>query len=292
MYSQALYAKVAQTLLKATGISVRQHSTALPELKRVAALRERVAVESPDLYSFASGEMGAGAAAVRSGASALPEHAAALAAEASPLLREDESPRLMDRFSRRHTYLRISLTERCSLRCVYCMPADGVELTRPERLLSAEETIRLATIFVRAGVDKIRLTGGEPTVRPDLVPIVSALNKLRPLGLKQIGMTTNGIALSRQLPQLHAAGLDKLNISLDTLDAKKFNELTRRDALSKVLKAIDVAIELGYAPLKLNCVVMRGVNDSEVVAFRWAPVKQYIYIYMYQHMYLYIYACI
>jgi cyclic pyranopterin phosphate synthase len=114
------------------------------------------------------------------------------------------------------------------------MPADGVSLTRSDRLLSADEMLRLASLFVREGVDKIRLTGGEPTVRPDLVGVVAALDKLRPAGLKQIAMTTNGIALSRLLPELRAAGLDKLNLSLDTLDRSKFERLTRRDALPKV----------------------------------------------------------
>jgi len=147
------------------------------------------------------------------------------------------------------------------------MPAEGVALSPAAALLSPDETIKLAAIFVRAGVQKIRLTGGEPTVRPDLVELVADLDRLRPLGLKQIGMTTNGIALTRQLSHLRAAGLDKINLSLDTLDRQRFIELTRRDGLHKVLRSIDEAIALGYTPLKLNCVVMRGVNDHEVCDF-------------------------
>jgi len=174
---------------------------------------------------------------------------------------------LTDRFARHHTYLRISLTERCSLRCTYCMPEEGVSLTPQERLLSVDETLRLARVFVGAGVTKIRLTGGEPTVRRDLPDIVSALDDLRPLGLEQIAMTSNGIALPRMLPSLVSAGLDRLNLSLDTLDRQKFIQLTRRDGLRRVHEAIDLALELGISPLKLNCVLIAGTNDDELVSF-------------------------
>jgi len=177
------------------------------------------------------------------------------------------NPALGDRFGRQHTYLRMSLTERCSLRCVYCMPEDGVNLTPSSRLLTTDETLRIARLFVRAGVDKIRLTGGEPTVRPDLPEIVSALNELRPMGLRQIAMTSNGIALPRKLPKLVSNGLDRLNLSLDTLDRQRFVQLTRRDGLARVLEAIDLALELGMAPLKLNVVLMAGTNDDELLAF-------------------------
>jgi uncharacterized radical SAM superfamily Fe-S cluster-containing enzyme len=149
-----------------------------------------------------------------------------------PLLRAEDAVRapaaLTDRFARHHTYLRISLTERCSLRCTYCMPEEGVSLTPQERLLSVDETLRLARVFVGAGVTKIRLTGGEPTVRRDLPDIVSALDDLRPLGLEQIAMTSNGIALPRMLPSLVSAGLDRLNLSLDTLDRQKFIQVRAR----------------------------------------------------------------
>jgi cyclic pyranopterin phosphate synthase len=174
---------------------------------------------------------------------------------------------LFDRFARHHTYLRLSLTEKCSLRCVYCMPEQGVSLTPNTRLLSIDETMRLARVFVGAGVTKIRLTGGEPTVRRDLPDVVAALSELRPLGLEQIAMTSNGIALPRMLPSLVLNGLDKLNLSLDTLDRQKFITLTRRDGLKKVLAAIDLAIDLGIRPLKLNCVLMAGTNDDELLDF-------------------------
>jgi len=189
----------------------------------------------------------------------------AAAARAHP--RTDVDPALVDNFSRRHTYLRISLTERCSLRCVYCMPEDGVDLTPSSRLMSTEETLRVARLLVGAGVTKIRLTGGEPTVRRDLPEIIAALNELRPLGLEQIAMTSNGIALPRMLPKLVLNGLDRLNLSLDTLDRQRFLELTRRDGLKRVLDAIDLAIDLGLTPLKLNCVLMTGTNDDELLDF-------------------------
>eukprot|EP00775_Hariotina_reticulata_P003731 gene3731-3992_t len=174
---------------------------------------------------------------------------------------------LTDRFRRKHSYLRISLTERCNLRCTYCMPADGVELTPSQQLLTPEEVERLATMFVRAGVSKIRLTGGEPTVRRDLLDIVQRLNSLRPLGLSTIAMTSNGVVLSKQLPALVDAGLDALNISLDSLRSERFEQLTRRKGHHKVLESIGRAVELGFDPVKVNVVVMRGVNDDEMADF-------------------------
>ena len=149
-------------------------------------------------------------------------------------VRRSSPPTLTDTFGRAHTYLRISLTERCSLRCTYCMPPSGVALTRSEELLTSGETVRLATLFVTSGVTKIRLTGGEPTLRPDLPELVGSLSALRPLGLESLCMTSNGVSLSRSLGSLKAAGLDRLNLSLDTLRRERFIELTRRDALPKV----------------------------------------------------------
>ncbi|KIZ00996.1 Molybdopterin biosynthesis protein CNX2 [Monoraphidium neglectum] len=172
---------------------------------------------------------------------------------------------LTDTFSRKHTYLRLSLTERCNLRCTYCMPADGAPLTPGERLLSADELQRLASLFVGAGVDKIRLTGGEPTVRKDLLEICRSLSALP--GLRTLAMTSNGVALKRQLPQLQEAGLNALNISLDTLRPDRFEALTRRAGHGKVLASIEEALRLGFAPLKVNVVVMRGVNDDEIIDF-------------------------
>ncbi|KAK3818818.1 MAG: molybdopterin cofactor [Benniella sp.] len=174
---------------------------------------------------------------------------------------------LTDNFSRQHTYLRISLTERCNLRCTYCMPAEGVELSPNEDILTTPEIIRLARLFVREGVTKIRLTGGEPTVRKDIVELVEQLGELQPLGLKTIAMTSNGIALKRKLPSLINSGMNLLNLSLDTLDRFKFELMTRRKGFERVMETIDDALALGLDPVKVNCVVMRGTNDKEVLDF-------------------------
>ncbi|MCO5595558.1 hypothetical protein L7F22_049603 [Adiantum nelumboides] len=191
-----------------------------------------------------------------------------LAAVASMSEIEAESPMsemLVDKFGRKHTYLRVSVTERCNLRCQYCMPADGVDLTPNSKLLTQIELERLGKLFVSAGVDKIRLTGGEPTIRPDIEELCSLLKALP--GLKTLAMTTNGLVLGRKLPKLRDAGLDSLNISLDTLVPAKFEFMTRRKGHSKVMEAIDAALQLGYDPVKVNCVVMRGFNEDEMCDF-------------------------
>jgi molybdenum cofactor biosynthesis protein A len=177
---------------------------------------------------------------------------------------EPTSNTLVDNFGRHHTYLRISLTERCNLRCTYCMPAEGVELTPKEHLLSTEEILHIASLFIRNGVNKIRLTGGEPTLRKDLLHIVKSLSSIP--GCENIGMTTNGIALYRRLPELVASGLSQLNVSLDTLQVPKFELMTRRLGFEKVVKTIEVAESL-LPVVKINCVVMRGINDDEVCDF-------------------------
>ncbi|KAI0652387.1 molybdenum cofactor biosynthesis prote [Trametes meyenii] len=178
------------------------------------------------------------------------------------------SPFLIDAFNRQHNYLRISLTERCNLRCFYCMPSEGIELSPPEHILSDDEVIRLATLFVESGVTKIRLTGGEPTVRKGIVDIVGRLNELRKHGLESIGMTTNGIALHRKLPALIENGLTHLNISLDTLDPFKFEIMTRRMGHDAVLRSLQTALESSeLKSVKLNVVVVKGLNDHEVPDF-------------------------
>nr|XP_014686404.2 molybdenum cofactor biosynthesis protein 1 isoform X2 [Equus asinus] len=172
---------------------------------------------------------------------------------------------LTDSFGRRHSYLRISLTEKCNLRCQYCMPEEGVPLTPKAKLLTTEEILTLAQLFVKEGVDKIRLTGGEPLIRPDVVDIVAQLHRLE--GLRTIGVTTNGINLARLLPSLQKAGLSAINISLDTLVPAKFEFIVRRKGFHKVMEGIHKAIELGYNPVKVNCVVMRGLNEDELLNF-------------------------
>lgn len=175
------------------------------------------------------------------------------------------SDMLVDSFGRRHTYLRLSLTERCNLRCQYCMPADGVELTPSPQILSQDEIVHLAKLFVSSGVDKIRLTGGEPSLRKDIADICLRLSELE--GLKTLAITTNGITLARQLPKLKECGLTSVNISLDTLVKAKFEFLSRRKGHERVMASINTAADLGYDPVKVNCVVMRGFNDDEICDF-------------------------
>lgn len=171
---------------------------------------------------------------------------------------------LRDNHNRFHNYLRISLTERCNLRCMYCMPEEGVNLQPNDKILTKNEIVRIASLFVQEGVNKIRFTGGEPLVRKDIEEIVREVGTL---GLRNLAMTTNGITLARKLPMLHKAGLNQLNISLDTLVSEKFTQITRRNGWEKVMEAINLALDYGYNPLKINCVVMRGINDNEINDF-------------------------
>jgi cyclic pyranopterin phosphate synthase len=169
---------------------------------------------------------------------------------------------LVDPFGRTIGDLRISVTDRCNFRCTYCMPEEGMQWLPRSEVLTFEEIERLATIFVeRYGVSGIRLTGGEPTVRAHLPVLVA---KLARLGV-DVAMTTNGSALRRQAHGLREAGLRRVNISLDTLDRSKFEQMTRRDELLNVLDGIDAAVEAGFEPVKINAVVQRGVNDDELV---------------------------
>jgi len=172
---------------------------------------------------------------------------------------------LTDTFGRRHSYLRISLTERCNLRCLYCMPEEGVDLSPRADLLTISEIERLTRLFAASGVTKVRLTGGEPTLRPDLVDIVRSVASVE--GVEAVGLTSNGVTLGRMLPNLQDAGLSLLNISLDTLRAERFEQMTRRRGHSRVLQTIQDAIHLGFDPVKVNVVVMRGVNDDEIGEF-------------------------
>lgn len=172
---------------------------------------------------------------------------------------------LTDTFGRRHTYLRLSLTERCNLRCTYCMPAEGVPLRPKTDILTFEEIVRLSKLFASLGINKIRLTGGEPLVRKDVESLVRGIARIP--GIEQLAITTNGILLEQKIDKLKAAGVTHLNISLDTLRPDRFVEITRRPGLEKVLRAIDKALEFGYGPVKINCVVLKGFNDDELIDF-------------------------
>lgn len=176
-----------------------------------------------------------------------------------------EPNRLIDSFGRAHTYLRISVTDRCNLRCRYCMPADGLVWKKKDQLLSYEEIERLARIFVSMGIEKIRLTGGEPLVRKDLLTLVQKLAKIE--NLKTLAMTTNATLLAPQAKALRQAGLTHLNISLDSLRKERFEEITRLDSFDDVLSGIMAAIENGYQSLKINAVAIAGFNDDEILDF-------------------------
>ncbi|HEY4723342.1 MAG TPA: GTP 3',8-cyclase MoaA, partial [Anaerolineae bacterium] len=169
---------------------------------------------------------------------------------------------LIDRFGRRIDYLRISVTDRCNLRCVYCMPPQGV-LWRPRaEILSYEEIVRVVEAGARLGIRKIRLTGGEPLVRPDLTTLVRAITHIP--GIEEISLTTNGMLLEKLAEPLAQAGLRRVNVSLDTLDPIKFHRITRFGDIERVWRGIEAAGRAGLTPIKINTVVIRGVNDDEL----------------------------
>ena len=171
---------------------------------------------------------------------------------------------LIDNYQRRANYLRLSLTDRCNLRCVYCMPLEGVPKLPHEEILRYEELLRLVRLAVGLGIEKVRLTGGEPLLRRDLVGFIRAL---KGCGLKEISITTNGTLLAQCAHDLAAAGISRLNISLDTLRPERFAAITGRPLLAEVLRGIEAAQAAGLAPIKINVVVMAGLNDDEIIDF-------------------------
>lgn len=177
-----------------------------------------------------------------------------------------QSPRrLLDRFGRLHNNLRISVTDRCNIRCFYCMPADNVDFMPKEHLLTFEDIERIVRVGTTLGIDRIRLTGGEPLVRRDLHLLVQRLAAVP--GIRDIGLTTNGILLDEQAQLLKDAGLKRLNISLDALDATVFKAVTRRDGYERVLLGIQAARAAGFSPIKLNAVSVRGLTEDQIVPF-------------------------
>ncbi len=173
-------------------------------------------------------------------------------------------PRLVDRFGRVATDLRISLTDRCNLRCTYCMPAEGLDWMPKSEQLTDSELLRLITIAVRdLGIEELRFTGGEPLLRRGLEELIAASAALRPR--PDISLTTNGVGLARRAGALAAAGVDRLNVSMDTLRPERFATITRRDRLSDVLDGMAAARDAGLKPIKINTVLLRGMNDDEAV---------------------------
>jgi cyclic pyranopterin phosphate synthase len=175
---------------------------------------------------------------------------------------------LIDSFGRVHNNLRISVTDRCNLRCTYCMPEEVVFMDKSE-LLTFEEIERFVRVAATLGIDKVRLTGGEPLMRRGLEALTRMLVEVP--GIKDVGLTTNGLLLSAHAKPLYEAGLRRINISLDTLDEGRFFELSRRPGLSQVLKGIDAALDAGFRPVKVNAVIIRSVNEMDVVPLaKWA----------------------
>jgi cyclic pyranopterin phosphate synthase len=168
-----------------------------------------------------------------------------------------------DSFGRAMNYLRISLTDRCNFRCLYCMPAVGMKFQPRDELLTDEELIRLVGIFAKSGFTKFRLTGGEPTVRPPLVDIVRGIKSFP--GVQELSMTTNALILGRIAADLKVAGLDRVNVSIDTLDPVRFKMMTRGGRLDLVWQGIEAADAVGMKPIKLNTVVLKNQNDLDVI---------------------------
>lgn len=172
---------------------------------------------------------------------------------------------LTDRYNRKHTYLRISVTDRCNLRCLYCMPEEGMQFMAQDRLLTYDQIVEVATAAAGFGISKLRITGGEPLVRPGIAGLIARLKAIR--GIEEISLTTNGLLLAAQAAELKRAGLDRVNISLDTLDGARFKFIARRGRLDKVLEGIEAAAAAGLAPIKLNCVLLKGINEDEIGRF-------------------------
>ena len=172
---------------------------------------------------------------------------------------------MKDVFRREIDYLRISITDKCNLRCVYCMPEEGIKLRPHLEILRFEEILELVKVAADLGISKVRITGGEPLVRRGVVPFIRDLTRIP--GIKDVAMTTNGVLLPKLGPELKRAGLNRLNISLDTLEPEKFRKITRVGNLHQVWEGIEAALDLKFGPIKINTVVMRGINDDEILDF-------------------------
>lgn len=171
---------------------------------------------------------------------------------------------MLDKYKREITYLRISVTDRCNLRCFYCMPQEGVKLKNQRDILPYEDIVRIAREAANLGITKIRLTGGEPLVRKDICFLIRSLKLLD--GIKEVTLTTNGVLLSQMVQDLKESGLDRINISLDTLDPQKYKELTRGEEIYHALNGIDAAIKAAFSNIKLNMVIIPGFNENEIEA--------------------------
>jgi len=174
----------------------------------------------------------------------------------------ERSQRLIDSFGRVHTYLRVSVTDRCNFRCVYCMPKDGVDWMPRSSVLTFEEIVQVVSVFVSLGIRRVRLTGGEPTARRDFPELVESLGAIQ--GIEDLSLTTNALRFGPLADRLAAAGLRRINVSLDSLDPATFSRLTRGGRLDRVLAGIAAARAAGIAPIRINAVILKGENDHEL----------------------------
>ncbi|SHJ79226.1 cyclic pyranopterin phosphate synthase [Anaerobranca californiensis DSM 14826] len=172
---------------------------------------------------------------------------------------------LKDKFGRKINYLRISLIDRCNLRCKYCMPPNGVDLYGHDKILTYEELLLIIKAAAELGINSIRLTGGEPLIRRGLIPFIKTVSNID--GIDDIAITTNGVLLEEMADDLKKAGVNRLNISLDTLNKDKFKEITGRDQFEKVFKGINKSIEVGFEPVKINVVMLKNFNEGEILDF-------------------------
>lgn len=172
-------------------------------------------------------------------------------------------PRLTDSFGRLHDNLRISVTDRCNIRCFYCMPEEGVKFEPHANILSYEEIERFARVAVKQGIHKLRITGGEPLVRRNLATLIRKLSRIE--GVQDLALTTNGVLLAQQAAELYDAGLRRINIHLDTLDRERFKQITRRDELDRVMEGIDACQRLGFGPVKINAVGVKNLVEPDIV---------------------------
>ena len=170
---------------------------------------------------------------------------------------------MVDRFGRKINYLRISVTDRCNQRCYYCMPKSGITLINHEDILSYEEIFKITEEFVKMGINKVRLTGGEPLVRRGIISLVKMLSKIEEI--KDLSMTTNGVLLSEYAEDLKKNGIDRLNVSLDSINPKTYQKITNTDRLHDVLMGLKIAKEIGFNPIKINCVVKKSSNEKDAL---------------------------
>ena len=187
-----------------------------------------------------------------------------------------------DSFGRRIEYLRVSLTDRCNLRCVYCMPEEGVPYEDLDNVLHYDEIERVVRVLAQAGLKKVRLTGGEPLVRKNVSDLAARLSAMP--GIREVTLTTNGILLPRDAEALYQSGIKRVNISMDTMRPDRFVEIARRPEYARAWDGVQAALRVGFDPIKLNCVVMKGVNDDEILDFAQMTVDQPLHVRFLEYM--------